>query len=56
MTKDAESPDGKRIHIIILTTINERDEKIKKKMNLKGFYIDFFFFCLLSLLYTRHHA
>ena len=30
MTKDAESSDGKRIHIIILTTINKRDKKIKK--------------------------
>ena len=31
MTKDAESSDGKRIHIIILTTINERGEKKKKR-------------------------
>ena len=31
MTKDAESSDGRHIHIIILTTINEKDEKINKK-------------------------
>ena len=53
MTKDAESPDGKRIHIIILTTINERGEK--KKNEPKGFLYRFFFvYSLFYIPVTMH--
>ena len=62
MTKDAEASDGKRIHIIILTTINEKDEKIIKKRNLvlftsilKGFLYRFFFvYSLFYIPVTMH--